>query len=74
NKELLSYLQRETVDQKLASDKASFIECYGVQRDLHWFPTRRCADLGQSGNTLFRSSTTVSLVPCPKKASVPPAE
>ncbi|MGG0722172.1 zinc ribbon domain-containing protein [Bacillus mycoides] len=37
NKELLSYLQRETVDQKLASDKASFKDGQIVEDGKEWF-------------------------------------
>ncbi|MBJ7988087.1 TcaA 3rd/4th domain-containing protein, partial [Bacillus cereus] len=35
--ELLSYLQRETVDQKLASDKASFKDGQIVEDGKEWF-------------------------------------
>ncbi|RBP29477.1 MULTISPECIES: zinc ribbon domain-containing protein [Bacillus] len=37
NKELLSYLQRETVDQKLASDKASFKDGKIIEDGKEWF-------------------------------------
>ena len=37
NKELLSYLQRETVDQKLASDKASFKDGQIIEDGKEWF-------------------------------------
>ncbi|MED0969777.1 TcaA NTF2-like domain-containing protein [Bacillus paramycoides] len=37
NKELLSYLQRETVDQKLAKDKASFKDGQIIEDGKEWF-------------------------------------
>lgn len=37
NKELLSYLQRETVDQKLASDKAAFKDGQIIEDGKEWF-------------------------------------
>ena len=37
NKELLSYLQKETVDQKLASDKASFKDGQIIEDGKEWF-------------------------------------
>ncbi|MDR4982231.1 hypothetical protein CN491_22945 [Bacillus cereus] len=37
NKELLSYLQKETVDQKLAKDKASFKDGQVIEDGKEWF-------------------------------------